>query len=99
MTKKYNDNTYNISKDRNNYSKYDWVSRKLKQKIKSQIPRKKYFSLERTEERVVNYQRNKKTISSRIIYYLTYPVLPIAGIRIYPKATRKKNYSFKQKTI
>ena len=31
MTKKYNDNTYNISKDRNIYSKYDWVSRKFKQ--------------------------------------------------------------------
>ena len=34
-TKKYNNNTYNISKNINNYSKYDGVSRKFKQIEKS----------------------------------------------------------------
>ena len=59
-TKKYNNNTYHLSKDRNNYSKYDGVSRKFKQIEHSDSEEKIFqFGENRSESSTVSAESKK----------------------------------------
>ena len=99
-TKKYNNNTYNISKDRNNYSdsKYDGASRNFKQSENSDSEEEIYqFGEKRSESGTVS-EESKNSIIEDNILLITSSTTYSGNMNIIGY-NKKENSSIKPKII